>query len=199
MVAIDFRQRVVRCLELYLLQQTDFKLQGDAYELMLFVPVNYYSFNNRIGVVVSARQLNSKSEKEAVLGLLHMLKRFLSAEEYALVFTVNVIHTDSPLVQRLNAARPFQRTGDVEYDVSLTDRDGEPQPATMIRSSVLPNLVVGQKRSIKLFSGGVIAGQVLSIDEEYQLHIDENLAGWTGRTVTCKFVDIESVHLFVGQ
>ena len=192
MVTLDFHQKLLRNLEMYLLQQKNFALDGTGFELLLFIPTSYYEFDGRNSLVISAKALDNKREIMALRELFTLLKETLSLEEYTLISTINVVPTDSELVKKLNFSFPFQQKADVDYPLNTTAFGEGLQNARLVRTSVLANLVQGKMCSVELNDGRELTGKVVGIDQEYQLTL-ENSDG-ERRTDSCAFGNIVAVH-----
>lgn len=197
MVTLDFHQKLLRNLDMYLLKEKEFSLDGIGYELLLFIPTNYDEFDGKNSLVISAKALDSKRERVALQELFTLLGKALSFEEYSLVSTISVVPTDSELVRKLNFAFPFQQRADVDYSLNTTAFGEGLQNARLVRTSVLANLVQGKMCSVELNDGRELTGKVFGIDQEYQLTL-ENPDG-EKRTDSCSFGDIVAVHGLHGR
>lgn len=194
MVTIAFQQKLLRTLEMYLLKEKNFSLDGSGYSLILFIPTNYYAFDGRNSLVLSADALNNKRERTVLDDIFTRFKSALSFEEYSLISSVSILHTDSALVKKLNVAFPFQQGADAEYILNSNTGDDDLQNARLVRSSVLTNLVQGEPCNIALNDGRSINGNVVGIDQNYVVSL--NVAdGHSGpELVPCFFGDIVAVH-----
>lgn len=197
MVTLDFHQKLLRNLEMYLLGEKGFALDGIGYELMLFIPTNYYEFDGRNSLVISAKALDNKREIMVLRELFTLLKDTLSLEEYTLISTINVVPTDSDLVRKLNFSFPFQQKTDVDYPLNAAIVGEGLQNARLVRTSVLTNLVQGKLCRIDLNDGRELAGKVVGIDQQYQLTIE--VPDDERRTEVCFFGDVVAVHGLRGQ
>ena len=196
MVTIAFHQKILRNLEMYLIKESDYRLTGVGYDLILFIPTDYHSFDGRNMLVVSAKSLDNKREKNVVQDLLVSFKSVLSFEEFSIISSLKIINSNAPLVKNLNFAFPFQKRADVEYEINTTVGGVTLQNARLVRSSVLPNLVMGKVCSIELSSGEIIRGEITGIDNDFQVSVaPESSSDLSKIKQKCSFTDILSVQL----
>ena len=195
MVTIAFHQKILRNLEMYLIKESNFQLTGVGYDLVLFIPTDYHSFDGRNVLVVSAKPLDDKREKNVVQDILVSFKSILSFEEFSFISSLKIINSNALLVKNLNFSFPFQKWSEVEYEINTTIGGVTLQNARLVRSSVLPNLIPGKISSIELSSGKIITGEVIGIDSHFQLSVlAEPGLDLSESKQKCLFADIVSVQ-----
>ena len=189
MVALDFYQKLTRHLELYLMQQANFKLPVKGYDLIALLPVSPdYMYDEKHTLLVSASQLNNISRRTGIYGLLSNLRSGLLAEDYSTIFNVDLIETNSNLVKRVNAH--FAQSEDRIYELPISFIGGVTnQSITVIKSTVLPQLQHQESYEIGLTYAGSFQGKLESIDP---MEHDAGLLFSTPEGQRyCTFTDIE--------
>lgn len=101
MVEAKFIQTVLKRLEKYLIRKNNFHLNGDTFDLILFVPTDKYVSDAKYSLIISAKCLNTFPQKEVIRELLYDFKGILKFDEYNAISRLNIIHSDDPIVKNL--------------------------------------------------------------------------------------------------
>lgn len=197
MVAVSFSQshrKLTRSLEMYLIQANNFALNGNNYRLILLVSNDDLLFNSKRSLILSAKVLDDKRERQVIQSILKLLQHQFSPEELSAISSINVVNSNAPLVRNLNTL-PREAIQDREVDINTEIGGVSIRNGTLISSSILSNLVAGKRRVVKLSSGEVLGGIIRKIDKDYLLSVETiNLTTSEINVKTCFFSDIVSVH-----
>ncbi|HEX7869467.1 MAG TPA: hypothetical protein VF455_05070 [Chryseobacterium sp.] len=142
MVAAKIINTVLKRLEKYLVRKNDFLLNGQTYDMILFVPTDKYLSDAKYSLLISSKHLNNLNQKEVIKELLNDFKEILKFEEYNSISRLNIIHSEDPLVKNLKFVFGFRESiieinntlvGGVQIDYAL-----------LVKSLVLDKLVKGK-------------------------------------------------------
>lgn len=193
MVTLDFYQKLARQLELYLIQKANFVLPVAGYDLIVLLPVNAYSYDEKRTLLVSAASLDNVPLKTGLLGVLTKLRDGLSFEEYSSIFNVDIIESSAQVVQQLNASRLNPQFTDGDFEAPIQRIGGVTnQMITVIRSTVLNRLVPGEALSINLIDGSTMHGVIKHIkplrdDAEVFVQTSDGLS-------SCLFTNLKELY-----
>src|SRR5437899_1326591 len=95
---------ILKQLEKYLIRKNNFRLLGDTYDLILFVPSDKYLSDAKYSLMLSAMKLNNLYQKDVIKELLNDFKAILKFEEYNSISRLNIIHSEDPFVKNLKFA-----------------------------------------------------------------------------------------------
>lgn len=161
MVTLDFSQKVVRRLELYLLELAAYQLPVAGYDLIMLLPVAPDFWNDQRTLLVSAPAFVDKPLLEVLGGLIGTLRGGLNDEEYLTIYNVDVIDPAEAVVQRVQQYLKKREEGETEASVSLIGGTTN-QTLTAIKSTVLEKLTLGQAYRVELLEA-TFDGQLVSI------------------------------------
>jgi len=106
MVDTQLIVRTLKVLERYLIRKNNFHLNGDNYDMILFIPSDN-SFDAKFSLMVSAKCLNLFNQKEVIRDLLSFFQSELDQNDYNAISRINVIHSEDSLVKNLKFAYRF--------------------------------------------------------------------------------------------
>ena len=108
MVEKNIIQKILNRLEKYMIQRNGFRLLGDTYDLILFVPSDKYLSDAKYSLIISAKSLDGLHQKDVIRELLNNFKEVLMFDEYNALSRLNIIHSDDPLVKNLKLVFGFR-------------------------------------------------------------------------------------------
>ena len=161
MVTIDFSQKLVRCLELYLLKRANFKLPVRGYDLILLLPIAPDSWSEKRTLLVSASDLLAVPRWDATYELLAALRAGLSDDEYLFISNVDLIEPSACVVQQVKRYVANREEGEVDAPISLIGGVTN-QIITAINSTVLDELALSRSYDVAL-ADGVISGELTAL------------------------------------
>ncbi len=161
MVTLDFSQKVVRRLELYLLELAAYQLPVAGYDLILLLPVAPDFWNDQRTLLVSAPAFVGKPLLEVLGGLIGTLRGGISDEEYLTIYNIDVIDPAEAVVQRVQQYLKKRDEGETEASVSLIGGTTN-QTLTAIKSTVLEELAREQPYRVELLEA-TFDGRLVSI------------------------------------
>lgn len=101
MVTTTLVDSVLKGLEKNLVKMNDFRLLGENYDLILFIPSEKYTSGAKYSLVLSYKGFNKLSQREAIKSILNTLKESLRNEEYNEISRINLIHSEDAFVKNL--------------------------------------------------------------------------------------------------
>src|ERR1700722_1371320 len=101
MVETIYIHKILKELEKYFIRKNNYRLSGDNYDLILFVPSDKYSSESKLSLIISAQIFNNFNQKEVIWELLNEFKKTLESEEYNSITRLNIIHSEDPFVKNL--------------------------------------------------------------------------------------------------
>lgn len=148
MVTINFSQKLVRHLELYLWQANDFKLPASGYDLVLLLPISPDSWSDKQTLLLSASSLFRQSRWDTTYGVLKTLRAGLGDEDYLSIFNVDIIEPDAYVVQQVKRYVANQFDGEISAPISLIGGTTN-QLITIIKSTILDSLKLNRTFKVK--------------------------------------------------
>lgn len=150
MVETKFIHTVLKRLEKYLVRKNDFQLNGENYDMILFIPSDRYQSNNKFSLLISYNRLNNLNQKDVIKELLTDFKEVLRFEEYNSISRLNIIHSEDPFVKNLKFVFAFREQifeindipiGGVQIDF-----------AYLVKSLVLDKLVSNRTLTLEILA-----------------------------------------------
>ena len=163
MVETKFIHTVVKRLEKYLVRKNDFQLNGDTYDLILFVPSDKYLSDVKYSLLISYGKLNNLNQKDVIKELLNDFKGGLKFEEYNAISRLNIIHSEAPFVKNLKFVFAFREqvieikdipVGGVQIDFAYLAKSLVLDK--LIENHALSIEIINQDRIRKTINAGII-------------------------------------------
>ena len=101
MVKTTLIDKILKRLERYIIKKNNFHLDGDNFDMVLFVPSDKYLSDTKYSLLISANKFNNFKQKEIIKDLLTDFKEALNSEEYNAISRLNIIHSEDPFVKNL--------------------------------------------------------------------------------------------------
>lgn len=165
MVTVDFSQKLVRQLELYLLQQANYVLPINGYDLILLLPIAPDSWSDKRTLLLSSLVLSKATRWDATYAILSLLRQGLTQEEYLSIYNVDLIEPTAYTVQQIKRYIARREDGEIEAPISLIGGVTN-QIVTAIKSTILEKLALGQAYQVELLEA-TFDGQLVSIGPQH--------------------------------
>ena len=158
---------IVKELEKFLIKKSNYRLKGESYDLILLVPTDKYSLDNKFSLYISSVVLNKFSQKEIIMELLTDFKNYLTIKDYTALNRINLLNTQEPFVRNMNLIYSIRekiiqlneiRIGDVILDFAF-----------LLRSLVLDKLIVNHAVLIELDDGQKINAGIKRIEPNFDI------------------------------
>lgn len=129
-------------LEKFLIYKNEFKLTGDNYELVLFIP-NESSFSqSNYTLLLSAKKLNALSQRDILMQLLSNFHDNLEPIYYNAISRINIINTNDSFVKNLKFIFPVKNHMIEINDIAVGGVNIE--HGILIKPSILDKLIEGK-------------------------------------------------------
>jgi hypothetical protein len=171
MVETIFIHKVVRRLEKYLIKKNGFHLLGDTYDLILFVPSDKYAPDDKYSLIISAKKLNTLSQKDVIRELLSDFKESLNFDQYNSISRINIINTEEPFVKNLKFAFSF-REEIIEIN-SIPIGGVQIDFAYLVKSLILDKLIENKTLKLEIINQmgmlDIISVGVVRIEKNFEI------------------------------
>jgi hypothetical protein len=170
---------IIRRLELYLLRQNDYRLTGESYDLILFVEAGWPG-KQEYNLLLSARLLDNRSQREVIHALLSDFRRIPSYQEFAVISGLTILKSTSQFVRdakrvfsfRTSFSKPVVEVSGYELELS----DEPSRRGLFVRSTLLEQLKANAIVEVQFSSDGDLANQLRIIELNHLSH-DMTLVG----------------------
>lgn len=98
---IKFIEKTLTQLEKFLIKKNNFHLLGYSYDLILFVPTDYFALETKFSLLISANKLNHLNQKETIRELFLNFKEALTDDEYNSISRISILHSEDSFVKNL--------------------------------------------------------------------------------------------------
>lgn len=158
---------IIKELEKFLIKKSNFRLTGDSYDLILLVPDDKYSLNNKFSLYISSVVLNKFTQKEILLELLTEFKNILTIQDYNTLSRINLLNSKEPFVRNMNLIYGIReriiqlneiRIGDMILDFAF-----------LLKSLVLDKLIINRAAVFELNDGQVINAGIKRIEPNFDI------------------------------
>ncbi len=176
MVNNNIFNSVTKRLEFYLIKKNNFKLTGQNYDLILFIPLNSVYDSSKYSLIISSKLLNKLNQKTMIEELLFDLSKNLSREEYLSINRINIIHSNSSFVKNMNFTISQRERLFKLNDFSIGEENIS--TAYLIKSLVLDKLIQGNtvtmevlpdKKNPYIFEPSRINAGIKRIDKNFNV------------------------------
>ncbi|MCW3124862.1 MAG: hypothetical protein JWO03_520 [Bacteroidetes bacterium] len=160
--------RIRTALEMYFLKTAGFHLRGDNYSLMLITPTDNGNPLSKYKIILSATLFDRFDNEHLAKDILLQLREYLKTDrEYLLVSHIEVVNSNHPFVQNINAVFPFKTD---LFEVGETVIGGVPIPYSFLcYSQKLELLRTGSALQLIDVSEQIFAAGILGINELFQV------------------------------
>ncbi|MHA3787583.1 hypothetical protein ACX0HA_05170 [Flavobacterium hauense] len=156
-------------LEKFLIYKNDFRLSGENYDLILFIPNDSYLEPNYT-LLVSAKRLNALSQRDILMELLSNFQNNLQPNLYNSISRVNIINSNDSFVKNLKFMFPIKNRLVEINDIAIGGVNVE--RAIFVKPLILDKLVEGKILGIEIRSNDeikVVKALVVKINHAYDV------------------------------
>jgi hypothetical protein len=167
MVEQNVVNSIIKELEKFHIKKSNYRLNGENYDLILLIPTDKYSFDNKFSLYISSAVLNKFSQKEIIMELLTDFNNYLTIQDYTALSRINLLNNQEPFVRNMNLAYGFR-----ESIIQLEDTyigDAKIDFAFLLKSLVLDKLVVNKAVTIELNDGQIINAGIKRIEPDFDI------------------------------
>lgn len=173
MVETDYLQKVVRELELFLIELCGFRFDGSHYSMILFIPLLRKSGQYKYNLILSSVVFDRYSTKEIISEIFKFLSKKLSSEEANKIESIVIANSNSPFVKNLNFLNPI-KSGITEYN-DLEVGSVKIHRGILIYSNLLQKLKENNAIHVELRDGKLISMGIKRINKNL------NIVFYTGK------------------
>lgn len=168
---ISIIHKTVKALEKYFLLKNNFRLTGESYDLIMFLPSDKFASDTKYSLLVSAEILDKLNQKSATTELLEAIKPDLDFNEYNSISRVNILDSNEPIVKNLKLVFGFrQEIFEINREYIIGGVNIE--FAYIVKSLVLDKLVIGNAITAEVLENGqrkVINAGIIRIEKDYKV------------------------------
>jgi hypothetical protein len=158
---------IIKELEKFLIKKSNYRLNGENFDLILLIPTDKYSFDNKFSLYLSSAVLNKFSQKEIIMELLTDFKNYLTIQDYTALSRINILNNQEPFVRNMNLTYGFRESiiqledtyiGDVKIDFAF-----------LLKSLVLDKLIMNRAVLLELYNGQKMNAGIKRIEPNFDI------------------------------
>lgn len=157
--------KILRILEKYLIQKTDFRL-GHNYDLILIVPSDS-DYLEKYSWIVSSRHLDQVPQNTFINDIINDFKEVLTFEEYSSVSRINKLDSNHPFVK--NVKFMFSINKETVEINNLRIGGSHIDRGMIIHSRILEKIIANQAVTFVLENGKLSNAGIISMDNNFRI------------------------------
>ncbi len=171
MVETKFIHTVLKRLEKYLIRKNNLQLNGETYDLILFIPSDKYLSDVKYSLLISYNKLNNLNQKDVIKELLNDFKEILKFDEYNAISRLNILHSEDPFVKNLKS---IFRLREQLIEINDIPVGGvQIDSAYLVKSLVLDKLIENRALTLEILNQDrirqTINAGIIRIEENYDV------------------------------